>query len=193
MFHTKFGDYRSRPLNLNEFQLKNFLWCQLFKVDDPRSFLCEKAKVEQHTSSKKERTWESQFTCFFCLILILSIQSDHVYLYNTINFICKVFWTHFYWKFNYPCLWLIFNQLPFFPGLLMYFVQLPIFLNFIVMFLLKLHGFSAFPNGFCKKTNRKNRTPDYNVPEKFLNFSNSRNPEFCLPRHQQLQCSHFFR
>ena len=38
----------------------------------PRSFLCEEAKVKQHTSLKKElceigeeAIWESRFTCFF--------------------------------------------------------------------------------------------------------------------------------
>ena len=38
----------------------------------PRSYLCEEAKIKQHTSLKEElceigeeETWESRFTCFF--------------------------------------------------------------------------------------------------------------------------------
>ena len=42
----------------------------------PQSCLCEEAKIKQYTSSKKElckigkeAVWESQFTCFFRLLI----------------------------------------------------------------------------------------------------------------------------
>ena len=48
MFHTKFGENRSRPL-IFFIVITNFLISMY-----PRSFLCEEAKIEQHTSSKKK-------------------------------------------------------------------------------------------------------------------------------------------
>ena len=76
MFHTKFGENRSRPSFFRRIWIKFFLMViSNFKISMyPWSFLCEEAKTKQHTSSKKElceigeeAIWESRFTCFLMI------------------------------------------------------------------------------------------------------------------------------
>ena len=74
---TKFCENRSKTLNLDvsEFK-KHFIGTSSFKNSMyPRSFLCEEAKIKQHTFSKKElcefseeAIWESRFISFFLIV-----------------------------------------------------------------------------------------------------------------------------
>ena len=60
----------------------------------PRSFLCEEAKIKQHTSSKKElceisekAMWESRFTCFLYWMNTLNFLNSFAFFYKILAFL----------------------------------------------------------------------------------------------------------
>ena len=79
MFDTKFCENRPRPLNLRGIRSLYFFFIVASNLKNsmyPRSVLCEKVKIKQHTSSMKELCetgeeviWESRFTCFLAFLI----------------------------------------------------------------------------------------------------------------------------